>query len=201
MSKRKPGRLIPKSEIKEELRPISISNVDYITPSGNVYCNYEDDLFFLKKNTPNANNGYLYTSIRCSDGKQRGCRTHRLVAEAYLENPNNLPLVMHLDNNKNNINVENLKWGTASENTKAAYDDGLAVNAKGLFDSQSFQIAVFDINKNYLGWYGSVKITSSIYGVSDSTILRQCRHEIHGTPRYNYYFRFLEEYLQDGFVL
>lgn len=46
MSKRKPGRLILKSEIKEELRPISISNVDYITPSGNVYCNYEDDLLF-----------------------------------------------------------------------------------------------------------------------------------------------------------
>ena len=201
MSKRKHGRLIPKSEINEELRPISISNVDYITPSGKVYCNYEDDLFFLKKNTPNNNNGYLYTSIRCSDGKQRGCRTHKLVAEAYLPNPNNLPIVMHLDNNKNNINVNNLKWGTVSENTKAAYDDGLAKNDKGLFDSQSMQIAVFDLNKNYINWYGSAHIVEEVFGVSKSTVLRQCYHTITGTPRCGYYFRFLEEYLQDGFVL
>lgn len=201
MSKRKPGRLIQRSEIKEELRPIAQSNVDYITPSGKVYCNYEDNLFFLKKNTPNAHNGYLYTSIRCSDGKQRGCRTHRLVAEAYLPNPDNLPIVMYLDNDKNNIDVSNLKFGTVSENTKQAFDDGLVKNNKGLFDSQSMQIAVFDINQNYIGWYGSAHITSSTFGVSISTVLRQCNHEIKGKPRCNYYFRFLEEYLQDGFVL
>lgn len=201
MSKRKPGRLIPKSKITEELKPIVQSNVDYITPSGKVYCNYEDDLFFLKKNTVNAHNGYLYTSIRCSDGKQRGYRTHRLVAEAFLPNPDNLPIVMHLDNNKTNIDVSNLKFGTASENTKQAFDDGLEKNDRGLFDSQSFQIAIFDLAGNYIDWCGSVSIASNIFNVSKSTILRQCRREISGIPRCGYYFRFLEEYLQDDFVL
>lgn len=201
MSKRKEGRLIPKSEINEELRAIEMSNVDYVTPSGKIYCNYEDDLYFLKKNTPNKNNKYLYTSIRCSDGKQRGVRTHRIVAQAYLPNPDNLPIVMHLDNNKNNIDISNLKWGTIAENTKAAYDDGLAINDRGALDSQSYQIAIFDMEQKYIGQEGSARITAKQYGVSLSTVMRQCYHEIKGTPRCGYYFRFLEEYLEYGFIL
>lgn len=52
MSKRKPGRLIHKSKIEEELRPIAISNVDYITPSGKVYCNYEGGFILSKEKYP-----------------------------------------------------------------------------------------------------------------------------------------------------
>lgn len=50
---------------------------------------------------------------------------HRLVAENFHSNPENLPIVMHLDNNKVNNSASNLKWGTLSENAKQAYDDGL----------------------------------------------------------------------------
>ncbi len=49
---------------------------------------------------------------------------HRLVAEAFIPNPNNYPIVMHKDNNGCNNKMENLKWGTHSENNKQAYDDG-----------------------------------------------------------------------------
>jgi hypothetical protein len=53
---------------------------------------------------------------------------HRLVATAFIPNPNELPLVMHKDNNPHNNHVDNLKWGNTSENTKQAYDDGLVKN-------------------------------------------------------------------------
>ena len=201
MSKRKPGRLIKRTDIKEELRPIKQSNVDYITPSGNVYCNYEDDLFFKKTNSVNHHNGYLYTSIRCKDGKQRGCRTHRLVAEAYLPNEDNLPVVMHLDNDKSNPAVENLKWGTISENTKAAFDDGLEVNAKGMNDSQSIPVVAFTKDGDRVGLYGSATEASKILGVSKSTVFRHCNKEIPGKPRRGYIFRFLDEFLKDDFIL
>lgn len=53
---------------------------------------------------------------------------HRLVAMTFIPNPNNLPIVMHKDNNPLNNHVSNLKWGTISENTKQAFDDGLIVS-------------------------------------------------------------------------
>jgi hypothetical protein len=49
---------------------------------------------------------------------------HRLVAEHFLSNPNNYPLVMHLDNDGTNNNVNNLKWGTYSMNAKHAVEAG-----------------------------------------------------------------------------
>lgn len=48
----------------------------------------------------------------------------RLVALAYIPNPNNLPVVMHLDNNPRNNHVSNLKWGTHKQNTHQMMREG-----------------------------------------------------------------------------
>lgn len=53
--------------------------------------------------------GYLILSL-WKNCKPKSCRVHRLVAEAFLPNPNNLPQVNHKDENKTNNNVENLEW-------------------------------------------------------------------------------------------
>jgi hypothetical protein len=50
------------------------------------------------------------------DGKQKTHKVHRLVAEAFLLNPDNLPCVCHKDDNPANNNVENLFWGTMKDN-------------------------------------------------------------------------------------
>jgi len=51
---------------------------------------------------------------------------HRLVAEAFIENPLNKPCVDHIDHNKSNNNVNNLRWVTYQENNKHRYDCGRA---------------------------------------------------------------------------
>lgn len=67
--------------------------------------------------------GYLKVTLS-KNGKHVDKRVNRLVAEAFIPNPDNLPLVMHKDNNRANNCVDNLAWGTHSENNQYMYDCG-----------------------------------------------------------------------------
>ena len=59
--------------------------------------------------------GYNYVNLY-KDGKKKFCRVHRLVAEAYLPNPDNLPQVNHKNEVKTDNYVNNLEFCTASYN-------------------------------------------------------------------------------------
>lgn len=62
-------------------------------------------------------NGYKRIALINDEGKRIKTPVHRLVAITYIQNPNNLPVVNHKDENKQNNNVDNLEWVTIQQNT------------------------------------------------------------------------------------
>lgn len=72
--------------------------------------------------------GYIQIGLTKPNEKQTRYYIHRLIALAWIPNPNNKPFVNHLDGNKSNNSIENLEWCTKSENVKHAYRTGLMSN-------------------------------------------------------------------------
>lgn len=146
----------------------------------------------------NKYNGYVYCPIKyCVDEKNqiyenRQRRVHIVIAETFIENPNNYPIVGHKNNIKNDNRVENLYWTTYQENTQKAVDDGLIINDKGYDDSQSHPVVMFETCTNKeLGRFGSVKEANHETGISVNTIMRQCKYK--RPVRKPWYFRFQDD--------
>lgn len=70
-------------------------------------CEYKDGNKILKLSKNNK--GYLTIGL-CKDGKEKKCKVHRLVAQAFIPNLYGLPQINHKDENKENNIVSNLEW-------------------------------------------------------------------------------------------
>lgn len=83
------------------------------------------------KNTQLDKDGYEHLSL-WHNSKAKRMSVHRIVAQAFIPNPENKPVVNHIDGNKTNNIVNNLEWCTRSENDIHAYKLGLRkVNKTG----------------------------------------------------------------------
>lgn len=79
----------------------------------------------MRELTPVEDKKGYYRLRITSDGKSQTKKVHRLVAAAFVPNPDNKPEVNHIDGNKKNNRSDNLEWVTARENTIHAYQAGL----------------------------------------------------------------------------
>ena len=92
---------------------------------------YQDTLRSQKEKIlkPRLTDGYVYV-ILCNDTKRVQLKIHRLVAQQFIPNPLGLPIVMHIDDVRDNNVVSNLKWGTIADNNKDRHDKGKTFTPK-----------------------------------------------------------------------
>lgn len=84
----------------------------------------------LRARTTKNSPGYKFVNLCRNSQDHKKHNIHRLVALNFIPNPNNLPVVMHKDNNTLNCNVNNLEWGTIGDNIRNAHRDGLCKDAR-----------------------------------------------------------------------
>lgn len=102
----------------------------------------------------------------CKNGKLYYYQLHRLVAEAFIPNPNNLPCINHIDCNPENNNIFNLEWCTHSHNSRHAYITG-RLNKSGEKNSMAKLTpeSVMDI----FNYKGKSKYMMQKYNISQCT--------------------------------
>lgn len=113
-----------------------------------------------------------YLSVDLGDGKTiKKLLVHRIVAMAFIPNPENKPQVNHINGIKTDNRVENLEWNTRSENQKHSIKTGLR-SAKGVKNSQSklTEIDVLVIRKAVELGINRSKIVNA-YNISHPTIV------------------------------
>jgi hypothetical protein len=112
-----------------------------------------------------------YKKVRLSKkSRQLTKQVHRLVAKAFIPNPNNKPMVNHKDLNRSNNNVNNLEWVTHQENVNHAVENG------HIGGNPSRKVVKCDLNGNPLKYYDRI-IDVEKDGFHKSCVGHVCRGE------------------------
>ena len=105
--------------------------------------------------------GYQYVDLK-SEVRRRCPKIHRLVALAFIPNPENKPQVNHIDGSKINNNVSNLEWVTNEENRTHAITNKLK-------DEISYGVAQYDMDDNLIAVFPTAKKALESLGIESNT--------------------------------
>ena len=147
-----------------------------ISNEGRVF-NYKYNRFLKPSN--NSTGGYFYVTL-CKNGVSKHHKIHRLVANAFIPNPENKPTVNHIDGIKTNNLVENLEWCTHSENSQHSYDNGLVKPTKGIKNGRAklLEDQVLEIRRLYKTGDYSQRWLAKMFCVHQTIIGRIIRREL-----------------------
>ena len=116
---------------------VGLEKYAYVTSDGEVfskdrYVNNNGTLVLLKgKRKKTIDNGLGYKTIKFTINRKIIRKyLHRIVAEAFIPNPNNYPEVNHKDGKKANNSVNNLEWCNRKQNIKHAFETKLLIRGK-----------------------------------------------------------------------
>lgn len=145
--------------MKEIWKPIKDYEGLYeVSDLGRVKSLYHDREKILAKRVDTA--GYV-TVILYKGKNKKSFIVHRLVAEAFIPNPENKPFINHKDENKTNNIYSNLEWVTQSENI--SYSIGK-------------QVDQFDLDNNYIKTWNTSKEAEKTLKISNGKVTAVCKN-------------------------
>lgn len=132
---------------------------------------------------------YKMVGISLGEGVVKRCRVHRLVAQAFIPNPEDKPYVNHKDGNRSNNRVENLEWVTASENAIHARETGL------MGQQQTRPVCQYNLEGKLMMVYDSIAEAVRNTGCLQSKIVDVCQgnRKTTGNYQWRYYDAGLSE--------
>lgn len=117
--------------------------------------------------TPRANrSGYMYVNFNIG-GHRTNFAVHRIVANAFIPNPNNYPEVNHKNLDKADNRVENLEWVNSTENKIHSYNSEIR-------KSNGKEVEQYDLNNNYIKTFPSASAAAKYMGCSIGAISNCC---------------------------
>ena len=131
-----------------------------ISDKGNVRSLITNKTMILRVNRA----GYLQVCL-CKKGTKKWFLVHRLVAEAFVDNPNNYPCVNHINEDKTNNNASNLEWCTYK------YNSNYGKNAT----IRNTRVNQYDSANNFIREWRSIKDAAEFFGIKYQGISRVCR--------------------------
>lgn len=148
----------------------------WVSDYGRVYSEYTKKFIH---GSPIGETGHIDLSLICN-GKRKHAYLHRLVAEEFLDNPNNGYLVRHMDNDPSNNAPWNLKWGTSYDNVHDCIDSGRAYrlsreDIKKANDIRRTPIIAIDLRSGRETEYISQQEASRRLGMTQGSINRVLR--------------------------
>lgn len=143
---------------------------------GNVMSLRHKKIFILKPRKDGW--GYLFVTL-INHNKYKNFKIHRLVAEAFLPNLNNLPQVNHKDECKTNNRVSNLEWCTPQYNTNYGTANDRRTKMLTNRNDLSKPVLQYDKNGNFIKEYSSIMYAERKTGIYHQNIGKVCRGKYH----------------------
>lgn len=151
----------------------------------------EDGHVYLKANfTPMkeqmTNAGYLRVTLVNDSGEAKTINVHRLVAQEFCPNEEELPEVNHINGIKTDNRADNLEWVSRADNLKHAYESGLMPN-----DASPKKVTATNMETGEQMEFPSIYKAARFFGISQGNICMCCK----GLRPYanGYYWDYLEE--------
>ena len=165
----------------EQKLPIKDFPGYWITSSGQVWSDFSNKFISIV----NMSNGYQRV-VLSKKNKSYNFLIHRLVAEAFIPNPENKPCVNHKDLNRANNLVENLEWVTYKENNNYA-DHGIKNGA-----AHSKKVGQYNPKtKELIAIYDSTVAAARAVNGKSTNIGACCNQKPHYLTAYGYEWRFI----------